>query len=53
MRTAGDREPLILTSLLPVDSSELRLFRGGGRHRSVPTRSCGITCNTFSKQLKA
>lgn len=53
MRTAEDRKPLVLTSRLLVTASDLRILRGGGRHRSVPSRSCGITCNNFSKQLKA
>lgn len=53
MRTAGDRKPLVFTILSPATESRLRLLRVAGGHRVVPTRSCGITCNNFSKQLKA
>jgi hypothetical protein len=54
MRTAGDLKPLDFANQLLVNASELRLaLIGGRRHRAVPSRSCGITCNNFSKQLKA
>lgn len=53
MRTAGDHKPLVFTILSPTTAAGLRLLRVAGAHRVVPTRSCGITCNNFSKQLKA